>query len=135
VNLQTTELKVHYERLKNKEYQTCIGSWFADIRDPINFLEVFKYQTNTTNNTGWENPKYVMLLDASSQESDREKRKQLLVEAEGILMDEMPIIPLFTYTFNFVKKDNVQGVYFSDLGYLDFSGAQIVSEISDDEDD
>jgi oligopeptide transport system substrate-binding protein len=135
IKLQTTELKVHYQRLKNQEYQVCIGSWFADFRDPINFLEPFKNKANTTNNTGWENPKYVKLLEDSSLQSDPAKRREILVAAEEILMEEMPIIPLSYYTFNYVKRENVQGVYFSDLGYLDFSHARLADQDLEDNDD
>ena len=73
----------------------AIGSWFADFRDPINFLEIFKYKSNSTNNTQWENPEYIELLNMSSLETNTEERAKVLRSAERLLMDEMPVNPIF----------------------------------------
>jgi oligopeptide transport system substrate-binding protein len=51
IQLLSCENKVFYDRLKTHDYQLGIGSWFADIDDPISFLEVFKFKNNGTNNT------------------------------------------------------------------------------------
>jgi oligopeptide transport system substrate-binding protein len=123
VNLQSTESKVYYDLLQNKEYQIGIGSWFADIRDPISFLEVFKFKENGTNNTQWENPRYIALLDESGQATTPQQREKLLKEAEWVLVQDMPVAPLFYSSYNYVKHPKVQGIYFSELGYLDFKKA------------
>lgn len=123
IELQSCEKKLHYDKLKRKDYQISSGSWFADFSDPINFLEVFKYKNNGTNNTQWENPVFVELLDQSALEKDPAKRKDILNRAEHILMDEMPVIPLFFSSFNYVRQEKLFGVHFSDLGYLDFKEA------------
>ncbi|MBA3723137.1 MAG: peptide ABC transporter substrate-binding protein [Parachlamydiaceae bacterium] len=125
LQLQSSEGKVFYDRLKSKDYQIGIGSWFADIRDPISFLEVFKLKDNGTNNTGWENPEYVKLLDLSSQTNHFGEREKLLTQAETVLMKDMPIAPLFYNSYNYLKKPNIKDVYFSELGYLDFKNAYI----------
>lgn len=125
VQLQSCESKVYYDRLNNQDYQVSIGSWFADIRDPISFLDVFKFKNNGTNNTQWENPNYIKLLNLSSQLSNPREREQLLKQAEHVLIREMPIIPLFHSTYNYLKQPYVKGVYFSELGYLDFVHASI----------
>lgn len=125
VDLQACESKVFYEELTSNHFQIGIGSWFADFQDPISFLEVFKYKDNGTNNTLWENPRYIELLDNSAVATDHGERSQLLKEAEGILLEEMPIVPLFFSSYNYVKKPSVNGVYFSELGYLDFKHAYL----------
>lgn len=124
-NLQSSEAKVYYDRLKNHDYQLGIGSWFADIRDPISFLEIFKLKDNGTNNTQWEHPQYIALLDQSSQTTLSQEREKLLKQAERIIMNEMPIIPLFYASYLYVKSPAVKGVYFSDLGYLDCKHAYL----------
>lgn len=124
VNLQSNESKVQVERLKKGDYQLGVGSWFADYHDPISFLEVFKFKENGTNNTGWENPHYIALLNASAS-LGQEERKNALREAEKALIHEMPVIPLFFSSYNYVENPAVKGVYFSELGYLDFKRAFI----------
>lgn len=123
VVLQSSEPKVYFEHLKNKNYQLGISSWFADFRDPISFLEIFKLKENGTNNTQWENPKYVTLLDQSALSHQFAHRKKILKEAENVLVQEMPVIPLFYSSYNYVKDPKIKGIYFSELGYLDFKNA------------
>lgn len=122
--LQSNEAKVYFDQLKKHDYQMGIGSWFADFRDPISFLEVFKLKDNGTNNTQWEHLDYVALLDNSSQTTGIQ-RNQLLKDAEALLIREMPVIPLFYASYNYVKSPSVKGVYFSELGYLDFKNAYL----------
>lgn len=125
VQLQSCESKVFYDRLKNKDYQLAIGSWFADFRDPIAFLDIFKYKDNGTNNTQWENPEYVQFLNLSSETPHNAEREKFLSEAQRVLMEDMPIAPLYYGAYNYLKRPYVKGVYFSELGYLDFKNASI----------
>lgn len=125
IQLLSCEPKVFYDRLNNHDYQVGIGSWFADIQDPISFLEIFKYKNNGTNNTQWENPRYIELIDQSSLALKEKERVKLLLKAEEELIKEMPIIPLFYATFNYLQNPNLKGVYFSELGYLDFKKAYL----------
>lgn len=123
VALQSNETKVYLDRLKNLDYQLGIGAWFADIRDPLSFLEIFKLKNNGTNNTQWENPEFISLLNQSSQSTQFSHRKQILKNAESVILNDMPVIPLFYASYNFVKDPMIKGVYFSELGYLDFKSA------------
>lgn len=125
VKLQSQESKIFSERVSKGLYQVATGSWYADFSDPINFLEIFKYGSSSRNQTGWENQEYAALLDASSNENDSEKRMKLLKQAEAILMDHMPIAPLFFASFNYLESENIGGVGLSDLGILDFKYAFI----------
>ena len=125
VSLENCEDKTFFEKISTHDYQIGIGSWYANIRDPINFLDVFKYKNNKTNYTEWENPRYIALLDFSQLQNDLEKRKMFLEKAEELLIKETPVAPLFHGSFNYLKKENIHNVYFSDLGYLDFKHARI----------
>ena len=125
VKLQSQESKIFSENVLKGAYQIASGSWYADFSDPINFLEIFKYKSNSSNRTKWENSEYMQLLDASSDESDNEKRMEYLRQAETVLMDHMPIAPLFFASFNYLENENIGGVGLSDLGILDFKYAFI----------
>lgn len=118
-------VRVSFDQLKKHDYQLGIGSWFADFRDPISFLEIFKLKNNGTNNTQWEHPNYIAMIEKSSQTADPRQRNVQLKEAEKLLIQEMPIIPLFYSSYNYVKSPNVKEVYFSELGYLDFKNAYV----------
>lgn len=123
VKLQRLESQAYLSQIKEGSFQLATGSWFADFRDPINFLEIFKSKETPTNATRWENDQFADLLYRSAKESDAAKRLALLNEAEKLLVVEMPVIPLYFANYNYVKDLTLLGVYFSDLGYLDFKHA------------
>lgn len=118
--LDANESHMQLDKMKKGNYQISLGSWFADIQDPINFLEIFNSADNPTNQTAWQSSEYSTLLQQSSLETNEDKRRELLAQAEKILMQEMPVIPLFFASYNYVKKPGINNVYFSPLGYIDF---------------
>ncbi len=125
VALEGLEAHVLIDKMRKGAYQISLGSWYADLQDPINFLEIFKAQDNPTNLTFWHNPHYTELLEASSLENVSAQRMQLLNKAEKLLIDAMPVAPLFYNAYNYLKNPAVKGVYFSPLGFLDFKEANL----------
>lgn len=128
IHLEATERKIYFDRISHGDYQMALSSWGGDFHDPINFLEVFKYRSQSTNNTNWEDSEYIQDLNESYHTLDPEKRKALLTRCESILMDAMPIIPLFYYMMLYRKVDNLEGVFLSSLGNLDFKWARLENE-------
>ncbi|MEC2129675.1 peptide ABC transporter substrate-binding protein [Brevibacillus centrosporus] len=125
VKLENQEWKVYLETMHEGNYQVGRLGWSGDFNDPINFLELFKDKNGGNNDTRWENPKFKELLNQSAMEGDPEKRKAILGEAEKIMMDEMPIMPIYFYTHTWVKNDKVKGVYQDGLGAIDWKWAYI----------
>ncbi|MBJ7449216.1 MAG: peptide ABC transporter substrate-binding protein [Parachlamydiales bacterium] len=125
VNIQVNDYGVYLQNVKEKNFQICMGNWLADFNDATNFLEVFKYNFATTNNTNWENKDYTTLLDEADRTSNTEHRQILMQKAEKLLIEEMPVIPLYHCTFNYAQKDNLKGVVLSPLGFMDIKWAYI----------
>jgi oligopeptide transport system substrate-binding protein len=128
VALEGIEPKVYYDRIGKQDFDLALGSWMADFEDPINFLELFKHKTSGTNNTLWEDPTYRDLLSASFQSSSPEERLKLLAQSEAILIEQMPIIPLYHYTMLYLQDQQLEGVVISSLGGLDFKWAMLQGE-------
>jgi oligopeptide transport system substrate-binding protein len=63
------------------------------------------------NNTGFTNAEYDKLIADAAQEPDQKKRIQLLESAERLLMDEMPIIPIYYYVSRNMVRPRVRGFY------------------------
>lgn len=125
VTLENKEWKVYIEDLHQGKFQIGRMGWLADFNDPITFLELYKEKMGGNNDTRWENAKYKELLNQSAKETDPAKRKEILAQAEAILMDEMPIMPIYFYTQSWVKKDEVKGVFIDATGNVDFKWAYI----------
>ena len=125
VQLHAVERKVFFDRISKRNFQLAAGSWTADFSDSMNFLEIFKFKAGGSNNTAWENLRYRELLDQALEVNDIQQRRKIFQECESILIQEMPIIPLFHYTLLYVSKQNVKGVVLSHLGGLDFKWASV----------
>ena len=110
VGLRAMEWKTFLESRENLEYKGFArGAFGADYMDPFTFLSIF--YTGGDNGTGWEDPKYIAMLDEANRTLDHNKRYELLAKAEAYLLDAQPIIPIATPSVNFVKKPYVKGMY------------------------
>ncbi|QDX93198.1 peptide ABC transporter substrate-binding protein [Brevibacillus laterosporus] len=123
VKLKNMELKVVREAMKEGSFQIARASWIGDFNDPINFLEVFKAEGGS-NKSGWSNSTYTEILSQSSAEGNQEKRKELLKQADTMIMDEMPVTPIYYYTYKWLQKDDVKGVVIDALGFVDYKYAR-----------
>ena len=123
VKLEALEGKVYFSNVSKQDFQLALGSWVADFRDPINFLEVFKTREIGTNNTNWENNEYITKLEQSYEVTNVEDRKALLQECEAILIKDMPIIPIWHGNMHYVRNDKIKNVIISDTGGIDFKWA------------
>lgn len=123
--LTNEEWKVYIEKLHSGDYQIGRMGWIGDFNDPINFLELFKEKDGGNNDTFWENEEFKSLLTQSQTELDADKRLDLLKQADQILTDEMPIVPLYYYTHVFVKNDKLDGYFITGLGGIDLKEATL----------
>lgn len=94
IKIEHLDVKSVADKLNKGDYSLCLLSWFAMYNDPMSILERFKYKTYVTNFSNWENPKYIQLLDRSFYEQ-ADSRLLTLEEAEQLLLNEMPVIPLY----------------------------------------
>ncbi len=128
VRLEAVERKVYFDRLSRRDFDLAASSWEADFHDPLNFLAIFKLKNGGSNNTNWENASYTALLKNAEKALDPLERKEYLKKAEALLIEEMPIIPVFHRRLLYVKKQALCDVVLSSLGALDFKWAYMAGE-------
>ena len=110
VSLRNMEWKTFLTVRAKLEYKGFSrGAWGADYMDPFTFLSLF--YTGGDSGSGWQDPKYVAMLDAANRTLDPKKRYELLAQAEKFLIDAQPMIPIDTAATNWVKKPYVKGMY------------------------
>lgn len=124
VELEAAEAKVYFDRISKGDYQLATGSWIADFEDPINFLEIFKHKKGGSNNTGWEDAHYMQLLNSANKAVDTKQRIVLLKQAEQVLINHMPVIPIFYYRMLYLNR-SVDQVALSSTGGIDFKWAKV----------
>jgi len=125
VNLEHSEHKILLDRLKNRSYDLAQSFWFAQYNDPLSILERFKYASNAKNYPGWENPDYIRLLEKSFQDGSAEERNKTLETAEALLLEEMPLTPLYHWKTAFMIKDRLNYPEFPEDGFLQLSRISI----------
>lgn len=107
------------------DYQITGITWYCWWNDPSYILNQLKSLSHEMNFCQWHNPRYTAYLDKAQDTLDQTTRLELLHEAETIVMQELPIIPVFYYTFKYMKKDYLDNIYLSHLGQIDFKWAKI----------
>jgi oligopeptide transport system substrate-binding protein len=107
--LLNEEFKVFLETRKSKAITEVFrAAWIGDYQDPFSFLEIM-HSTHGQNDVGYSNPRYDELVEASMLEPDPIRRMQQLAEAESILLEDQPVVPLFFYVSRRVVKPWVKG--------------------------
>lgn len=123
VKLENQEWKVYLDKLNQRDFMIARMSWSADYSDPYSFLDMFKYADGHINYTKWSNPAYTALLDESLHIANKEQRWALLRKAEKMLVDEMPLIPVYFLTNSFLHDPELKGYFLSPIGGIDFRNA------------
>jgi len=122
VNLMNQEWKVFIKTRQEGDFQICRDGWTGDYLDPMTFMDVFVTHSGN-NDAHWSNKEYDDLIRKAKMSSDQNKRMELMHKAEKILMEEMPICPIYFYVNSFCMKDNIKKLGVSPLDLVDFSEA------------
>ena len=108
VELVNQDWKVYLSREMVGDFQISRAGWIGDYEDPNTFLDLMR-PNRGNNKTGWENMDFDALVEEANTINDQDKRYELLNEAEKILIDNMPIIPLYTYVRVYQLSPDVKG--------------------------
>ena len=109
VELVNVEWKVYLARQANLDYQVSRAGWIGDYVDPNTFLDMW-VSGGGNNQTGWSNKRYDALIDqAACTIVNPRDRMRALQEAEKLLLDETPVLPLFTYVNKGMLSRRVRG--------------------------
>jgi oligopeptide transport system substrate-binding protein len=108
-------------RLVNQEWKVFLATreakettevfragWIGDYNDAYTFAQLM-HSGNELNASGYSNPAYDELLDRSARTEDRGERARLMGRAEAILLEDLPIIPLYFYVSKHLVKPWVGG--------------------------
>lgn len=110
VKTRNEEWGAYNTSMRQGKYDLARRGWISDYSDPNTFLDMFT-TTSEQNSTGWSNAQYDELVDSAATEPDPEKRFRLLEQAERILLEDLPLIPIYTYVSKNLVKPYVRGFY------------------------
>jgi oligopeptide transport system substrate-binding protein len=107
IGIHNQEWKVYLDAQSSLDYDISRAGWIGDYVDPYTFLEMFT-TGNGNNDTGWSNARYDELVATAPMAGNDKKRYAMLQEAEAILMDELPILPIYIYTRPYLLHPDVK---------------------------
>jgi oligopeptide transport system substrate-binding protein len=109
VDLIQNDTQIHYDNMRAGDFEISDGGWVADYNDPYNFLFLGESDSIPMNYSRYTNPEYDALVDTGNAELDVERRATLLSEAEQMLIDDMPIIPIVYYVNKNLVNPRITG--------------------------
>ena len=119
VGIRNVEWKVFLDVTHDLQYEVSRGSWYGDYVDPNTFLDLF-VTGGGNNNTGWSNRRYDDLVARAADETAPAARMALFTEAEALLLDEAPIMPIYFYTSTMLVHPRLEGVLPNLMNRIDF---------------
>ena len=99
--------------LNEQRYPFFTTGWIADYPDPQNFLDILFHSGSGDNHTGYANPQVDRLLEQARLEPDEAQRMRLYQQAEALIVEEAPWVPLWHGRDYILTKPYVKGAVFS----------------------
>lgn len=110
IQLENVDFQVKLDREKAGDYHISRAGWIGDYMDPITFIELWE-STSSFNDAKYNNPEYDKLVRIAKNSSDQAERFEAMKKAEKMVMEDMPVIPVYFYTQPYAQKSYVTGVY------------------------
>ena len=128
INLLQTDFKTHKEKLHHRNYELSLSNWISQFNDPINILERFKMRENPKNYPSWENGQFIQLLGEAADESEPQKYRELIEEAEAIFAFEMPLAPIYHWSHPSLFHKRLKNIHTTPSGGVLFERCSISEE-------
>lgn len=108
VKIVNQEWKVYLDTQHQLNYCASRSAWIADYNDPFAFLAIMS-SDGGNNDTGFKSPEYDRFLKQATAAATLEERYANFQKAEAILMDEVPLAPIYFYTRVYLMQPSVKG--------------------------
>ena len=124
IQLENVDFQVKLDREKAGDYHISRAGWIGDYMDPITFIELWE-STSSFNDSKYNSPEYDQLVKIAKTSPDPNERFDAMRKAEQIVMEDMPIVPVYFYTQPYAQKSYVTGVYKPLVNYPKLTYADI----------
>ncbi len=116
LSLENVEFQTKLDREKAGDFDVSRAGWVGDYADPMTIMDLWLTDA-PYNDASYANPEYDKLINEAKNSADQKVRMDAMKKAETILMEDMPIVPIYYYTMPYVVKPHLKGVY---KGIIDY---------------
>lgn len=108
-SLFNSEAALHFAALRSHDFSLARSGWIADLPVAENFLTVHQPANGPGNYSGYDNPAYDAVVAKAVATSNSDERNALMRRADAILIDDMPILPLYFYVTRSLVSKRIEG--------------------------
>lgn len=126
VDIKPMPFKARLAAMQSGDFDIVYAGWSPDYNDAMTYLDMFT--SGNGNNYGkYSSPEYDKLVSDATKESDPQKRQDMLVKAEKLLVgQDAPVYPIYFSKNSYALSDKVEGMVRSGFQEYDFTnGAKI----------
>ena len=124
LEITTADWAVYYEQVQAGDYDIAAMGWGADYLHPMSFLPLFE-TGSTQNYSNYSNPEYDALVEQARVEPDAQTAMDLMRQAEALMMEDYPFIPVFYRSYPMMMQTYVKGWSRSPLNYFYLKDAYV----------
>ena len=123
VTLKNQDWSVFLQTRKDGDYQIARNGWINDYNDPMGFMDMW-LTGGGNNDAKYFNEKYDSLIAEAMASSDPATRMKAMHAAEDQMIGEdWALGPIYFYTQKYMLRSDIQGVYYTPLGFFFFQHA------------
>lgn len=109
--LRTVQISVWFDEALAGNFDLTISAIVSTLIDPSDYFNAWYSQKGPQNYSKWHNPTFESLVQKIDAELDDTKRKALIRQAENIMEQDPPLLPvawekIYDGWFNYVKGHN-----------------------------
>ena len=132
VEIVSYESSTYWDVFDTENWDIADDGWTGDFDDPnTNMFLWEEYREvkadGTLQDARWHNEaaiEYDRLLKETYKETDYEARMELFREAEKVLIDDMPVLPVYFYSDTILINPKIEGIVKSYIGHVFFQYAR-----------
>jgi oligopeptide transport system substrate-binding protein len=134
ININTVPLAEHVENIQAGRSEFFKFAWVSDYPSPLSFLTLFfgkhvpadKNENSYINTFRYINPVYDSIFQLARFEPDQQKRMKLFSQAENVMLEDAPFMPIF-YDENFrILQKNVRNLPENLMNYIDMTTTYLI---------
>ncbi len=118
-NIRTAVESVWFDDVRSGKFDLAIGAIVSTLLDPSDYFNAWYGKGGPQNYSAWDNPRFIALLPQIDREVDPKKRLDLIRQAEAIMEEDPPLLPMSWEKindgwYNYVKGHNPKdyfGIY------------------------
>ena len=114
--MRTAVESVWFDDIRTGNFDLAIGAIVSTLLDPSDYFNAWYSKDGPQNYSFWDNPKFNALLPQIDREVDAKKRLALIRQAEDIMEEDPPLLPISwekinDVWYNYVKGHNAEGLF------------------------